>query len=74
MKSSSFNIFAIFTKYEKSRDKNRQEKESICFSHVGGMGPPLAMPPRCENTSELIFVLVSSYDFILMYNFHIFNP
>jgi hypothetical protein len=38
------------------------------------MGPPLATPPRCENTSELVFVPVSSWDFVSMYNFRLFNP
>jgi hypothetical protein len=28
----------------------------------------------CENTLELISILVSSYDFFRMYNFHLFNP
>jgi hypothetical protein len=46
----------------------------VCPSHIGGTGPPLAVPPRCESTPELISILVSSYDFILMYNFCLFNP
>jgi hypothetical protein len=73
-KSSSFNIFAIFTKYEKSRDENGQEKESGCFSHTRGAGPPLAAPPWCENTSELVSIPVSSFDFPSMYNFRLYNP
>jgi hypothetical protein len=72
--NSSFNIFAVFTKYEKSRDENGQEKESGCSSHTGGVGPPLAAPPWCEDTSELISIPVSSCDFASMYNFHLYNP
>jgi hypothetical protein len=74
MKSSSFHIFAVFTKYEKSRDENGQEKESGCSSHTGGAGPPLAAPPWCENTPKLVSVLVSSCDFPSMYNFCLYNP
>jgi hypothetical protein len=74
VKISSFNIFAVFTKYEKSQDENGQEKESVCFSHVGGVGPPLAAPPRCESTPKLFSVPVSSCDFVSMYNFRLFNP
>jgi hypothetical protein len=73
-KNSSFIIFAIFTKFEKSRDENGQEKESVCFSHIGGAGPSLAMPPWCENTPELVSVPVSSCDFTSMYNFRLYNP
>jgi hypothetical protein len=73
-KNSSFIIFAIFTKYEKSRDENGQEKVSECSSHTGGAGLPLAAPPWCENTSELVSVLVSSCDFASMYNFRLYNP
>jgi hypothetical protein len=72
--SSSFNIFVVFTKYEKSRDENGQEKESRCFSHTGGAGPPLAAPPWCENTSELVSISVCSCDFPSMYNFRLYNP
>jgi hypothetical protein len=46
----------------------------VGFSHIGGAGPPLAAPPWCENTPKLVSVLVSSCDFISMYNFHLFNP
>jgi hypothetical protein len=38
------------------------------------MGPPLAAPPWCENTLELVSVLVSSCDIVLMYNFYLYNP
>jgi hypothetical protein len=74
MKNYSFIIFAVFNKYEKSRDENGQEKESVCSSHTGGAGPPLAAPPWCESTPELVSIPVSSCDFISMYNFHLYNP
>jgi hypothetical protein len=45
----------------------------MCFSHIGGAGPPLAAPPRCETTPELVSILVFSCDFVLMYNFCLFN-
>jgi hypothetical protein len=38
------------------------------------VGPPLATPPWCESTPELVSVPVSSCDFVLMYNFRLFNP
>jgi hypothetical protein len=74
VKNSSFIIFAVFNKYEKSRDENGQEKEFVCSSHAGGAGPPLAAPPWCESTPELVFVPVSSCDFVSMHYFHLFNP
>jgi hypothetical protein len=46
----------------------------VCVSHTGGAGPPLAAPPGCETTPELVFVPVSSCGFVSMYNFHLFNP
>ena len=46
----------------------------MCFSHIGGAGPPLAAPPRCESAPELVSIPVSSCDFVSMYNFCLFNP
>ena len=46
----------------------------MCVSHTGGAGPPLAAPPGCENTPELVSVPVSSCDFVSMHNFRLFNP
>jgi hypothetical protein len=46
----------------------------VCSSHTGGAGPPLAAPPWCESTPELISIPVSSSDFVSMYNFCLFNP
>jgi hypothetical protein len=38
------------------------------------MGPPLAAPPWCENTSKLVSIPISSCDFPSMYNFRLYNP
>jgi hypothetical protein len=38
------------------------------------MGPLLAAPPCGESTLELVSVLVSSYDFVSMFNFCPYNP
>jgi hypothetical protein len=67
-------IFIVFAKYEKSRDENGQETETRAPSHTGGAGPPLAVPPWCESTPELISVPFSSCDFASMFNFHLYNP
>jgi hypothetical protein len=72
--NSSINIFAVFTKYEKSRDENGQEKESGGSSHTGGAGPPLAAPPWCESTPELVSIPISSYDLVSMFYFRLYNP
>jgi hypothetical protein len=32
------------------------------------------MPPRCESTPKLVSIPVSSCDYVLMYNFFLFNP
>jgi hypothetical protein len=50
------------------------ETESGGSSPPGGMGPLLVAPPCGESTLELISVPVSSCDFILMFNFHLYNP
>jgi hypothetical protein len=63
VKNFSIDIFDVFIKYEKLRDKNRQEMESGGSSPPGGAGPFLAAPPCGESTSELISIPVSSYDF-----------
>jgi hypothetical protein len=74
MKDFSINIFIVFAKYEKSRDENGQETESGGSSPPGGTGPAQAAPPCGETTPELVSVPVSSYDFLLMYNFRLYNP
>jgi hypothetical protein len=38
------------------------------------VGPPLAAPPWCENTPELVSVPVSSCDFPSMFYFGLYNP
>jgi hypothetical protein len=68
------NIFVIFIKYEKSRDKNRLEMEFGGSSPPGDAVPLLAAPPCGESASELVSVPVSSCDFILMFNFRLYNP
>jgi hypothetical protein len=55
-------------------DENGQEMESGGSSPPGGVGPLQAAPPYGEITPELIFVPVSSYDLILMFNFRLYNP
>jgi hypothetical protein len=74
MISSSIYIFVVFIKYEKSRDENGLEAESGGSSPPGGAGPLLATPPCGETTPELISILVSSCDFVSMFNFHLYNP
>jgi hypothetical protein len=61
-------------KYEKSRDENRQETESGGSSPPGGAGPLQATPPYGETTPELVSIPVSSCDFVMMFNFHLYNP
>jgi hypothetical protein len=67
-------MFAVFTKYEKSRDENGQETESGGSSPPGGVGPLQATPPCGETTPELVSVPVSSCDFVSMFNFCLYNP
>jgi hypothetical protein len=43
-------------------------------SPPGGAGPLLAAPPCGGTTLELVSVLVSSYDFVSMIHFHLYNP
>jgi hypothetical protein len=74
MKNFSINIFIVFAKYEKSRDENRQETESGGSSPPGGAGPPQATSAYGETTPELVSVLVSSCDFVSMFNFRLYNP
>jgi hypothetical protein len=67
----SINIFIVFTKYEKSRDENELEMELRGPTPPGGAGPLLAAPPYGESASELFSVLVSSCDFVAMFNFRL---
>jgi hypothetical protein len=46
----------------------------VCSSHTGGVGPPLAAPPWCENTSELFSIPVSSCDLPSMFYFRLYTP
>jgi hypothetical protein len=39
-----------------------------------GAGPLLVAPPGGEVASELVYVPVSSYVFVLLLNFHLYNP
>jgi hypothetical protein len=73
-KNFSINIFVVFIKYEESRDENGQETESGGSSPPGGTGPPQAAPPCGETTRDFISIPVSSCDFVLMYNFRLYNP
>jgi hypothetical protein len=54
--------------------KNELETESRGSSPPGGAGPLLAAPPCGESTPELVIVPVSSCDFVLMFNFRLYNP
>ena len=46
------NIFVVFIKYGKLRDRNGVEKVHEGTSPRGGAGPPLAAPPYGEGASE----------------------
>jgi hypothetical protein len=74
VKDVSINIFIVFAKYEKSQNENGQETESGGSSPPGGVGPPQSAPPCGESTPELVSIPVSSCDFLLIYNFHLYNP
>jgi hypothetical protein len=66
--------FVVFIKYEKSRDENELEMELGGSTPPGGAGPLLATPPYGVSASELVSVPVSSYDFVMMFNFCLYNP
>jgi hypothetical protein len=70
----SVHTFVIFIKYEKSGDENEWETEPRGSTPPGGVGPLLAAPPCGVSASKLIFVPVSSCDFVLMFNFRLYNP
>jgi hypothetical protein len=59
---------------KKSLDENGLETDSGGSSPPGGMGPLLAVPPYGESTPDLVSVPVSSCDFVLMFNFRLYNP
>jgi hypothetical protein len=67
-------IFLLFLLNIKNHEMKTGRKRSPGAPHTGGAGPPLAVPAWRENTSELVSVPVSSCDFPLMYNFHLYNP
>jgi hypothetical protein len=70
----SVNIFVVFIKYEKSRDKNELETDPGGSTPPGGMGPLLAAPTCGVFASELVYVLVSSCAFDSLFNFCLYNP
>jgi hypothetical protein len=67
-------IFVVFIEYEKSRDENELETEPRGSTPPGGVAPLLVAPPYGVSASKLIFVLVSSRAFVLMFTFRLYNP